>query len=203
MGFFDKIKKNLNHGDIKVHLEAANPIRLSDAELPVRIVVLSTSEQPVQINGLNVRFYYDQTSNDDTSHVQNDVLNIQAPDASFNLQPAESRTFDILLPLHAEKVAEMAGANAAISLFAKAIDVGSTMSQLVNGANRQRCSRYGGGGRVSQHRRWRSAGRNGRGRARRARQQANGVWPDLLIKPVRLGLVDRRPPQHSQRALRP
>ena len=136
MGFFDTIKKNLNHGGIKVHLEAVNHIRLSDIDLPVQVVIVSTSDQLVQINGLSVRLYYDEVSKDNTSHMQNDVINIQAPEASFSLQPAETRTFDMRLPLNAEKVAQAAGANAAISLIAKAVDVGSSLSQMMNDANR-------------------------------------------------------------------
>jgi hypothetical protein len=61
MGFFSKIKENLNHGGVKVRLDAPASIAMQDGQVPVTITVVAGSS-PARINGVKIEIVAESRS---------------------------------------------------------------------------------------------------------------------------------------------
>jgi len=113
MGFFGKIKQNLEHGGIKVTLKAAQSVSRQDHTLPVTISISNSPEAARTINrvtaevqatenasgmsmALNNAVQVRNTTNDSEMYSMQTITVAQAISAeTFVLQPNESKTITL------------------------------------------------------------------------------------------------------------
>ncbi len=138
MGFFSSLKKNLNHGGVKLELTGPGTISLQDASAALQVTVNNTSEQPVTINSMRLSLQFEERNKDvnNTSTLSDrrnaEVSALELP-GLFVLQPNESKLVNMILPISAVAAVNSAGdESAATGFMAKAIDVATAMNQFTD-----------------------------------------------------------------------
>lgn len=135
MGFFSKIKENFKKGGVKIAMEAPDTVRTDDEELALTLTIAATDTART-IN--EVRVVLDRSredSTDDSRHPERDtVFDYLVPNSAFTLNPQESRTMAISVPLTASKalggaIAEDPAAQAAAAIIDKVSSVANAMDQ--------------------------------------------------------------------------
>lgn len=102
MGFFGKIKQNLQHGGVKVQLQAADTVSLQAASLPVTVIV-SATDQPAQVNSvkaaITVQSFAKSPSSGkfgSTPDIGTSTVAAQAEtNEPFSLSPGQSKTVQL------------------------------------------------------------------------------------------------------------
>lgn len=108
MSFFSSIKENLEHGGVKLEMQAPASVSMNDADLPVRIS-LTGGESTMQINKVEVDLYaqpHNQNFNMGGNMNNNEV---QAPrivahaenDQAFSLQPGQTQQLQLNIVMNA------------------------------------------------------------------------------------------------------
>jgi len=95
MGFFGKIKQNLNHGGVKVYLQAPTTITSSQTEIPVKITL--EAAQQCQVDSLEVsleRRFANAGSNNSPPPAPV-VMGIAKQAGPFTLLPGQNQSFDL------------------------------------------------------------------------------------------------------------
>lgn len=112
MGFFSKIKENLQKGGVKVKLDSPGHFSANDQSLQIRIT-LTNSDTARTING--VRLLLEKEINDDKSSstsVRREVVSsYNVPSSVFVLQSHEVKSFDITFPISTQASLQSTGNN--------------------------------------------------------------------------------------------
>ena len=106
MSIFSKIKNNINHGGVKIDIQAPASVSMQDQSLPVQIT-LTNGEQlqtikrvyaEIQATSRNTSFNNDTASQTaPTMHVTAHAENVE----QFVLQPGETKVIDIAIIMNA------------------------------------------------------------------------------------------------------
>jgi sporulation-control protein spo0M len=133
MGFFSKLKQNVNHGGVKVSVEAPNTVNLKDVSFEVRVTI-SSSDSTQTIKGIRVALQ-EQTEAGDSGPPMRDITSIENTEP-FVLQPGESKTITVQVPLNAGKnieqvlAAEHPGLAQAANMLGKAEDLANFKNNM-------------------------------------------------------------------------
>ncbi len=111
MGFFDKIKQSLNIGGVHVQLQAPDNIDLNDPSVACSVTVTTKSTQTVKSIkvGLYVQEYDSGTAatqfenNAADRHGVSQDISVVTVSEMFTIQPSETKSFDVVIPLHTEQ----------------------------------------------------------------------------------------------------
>jgi hypothetical protein len=107
MGFFSKIKDNLQHGGVKVHVTAPATAHRSDPSLSMQVTLTNNSE-PRVIKSVHIALVSSAPiangANVSTNTNSREVVAQQSFTQEINLAADEVRTLEISLPLGAQDV---------------------------------------------------------------------------------------------------
>lgn len=133
MGFFAKIKENLTKGGVKISLDSPGSARLSDPFVPLTINVTNgETARDIKVIGVKLEKKWIEKHGDHTSHKRDDVVTYQIPESSFTLQPNETKSFAVTLPLSASEAFSQSGQDneaieTAAGVFDKVVSVANAM----------------------------------------------------------------------------
>jgi uncharacterized membrane protein len=140
MGFFGKIKENMNHGGVKVELQAPASVSETDATLPVTVNVTAT-DKPENIKSVKVQIIR-QSHNQSFSTgninqgMQNQEFTVaQAEDVQpFSISPGETKTVQLSITMNAgtalgAQLPEGSGMSAVAGALEKLQEVSEVMNQ--------------------------------------------------------------------------
>ena len=96
MGFFDKIKENINHGGVTVSVSTSYVSSIG-SDIPVTVSITSTDQRVV--NGLNVRLIKRKVVQDnvDTTRTEEEVVDTNNSHGQFSVAPNQTQTINISL----------------------------------------------------------------------------------------------------------
>lgn len=106
MGFFSKIKQNLNHGGVSISMQAPAIVSTTDATIPVAVTV-TAGESPQIIKSItaevmvtvNDRDFQQRNASENVAHRETYAENTE----EFTLQPGESKIAQLQIPMPAHE----------------------------------------------------------------------------------------------------
>lgn len=109
MGFFGKIKDNLNHGGVDITLQAPASASMQDASLPVTITVTNTSGQQHIIKSIKAEVvatsqnqnFGDPNNPSNSTQVTNNVVARADYAQQFPIMPAETKSVQVNIVMNA------------------------------------------------------------------------------------------------------
>lgn len=134
MGFFSKIKENLQKGGVKISMQAPDSIGKDDETLPVSLTI-SAGETPRSILGIKIELvrHWSEKNGDDWDSGTDTVFSFLVPDSTFELRTNETKSLSAVVPLTASKAAESAeGASPMLETAAKVVDSINKAAALTN-----------------------------------------------------------------------
>ncbi len=151
MGFFSNIKKNLNHGGVKVSIQGPNPVRLQDPTANLQVHIENTGDTPATINTVRVTLEYDERSTN-PEQVSTNRMNVSVAayemKEPFVLQAKEVKQQTIVLPLTVQSAMNAAADSGVLSteaaqtvqgaagILGKAMDVAQMYGQMTTDKQR-------------------------------------------------------------------
>ncbi len=117
MGFFGKIKDNLNHGGIKLDLQAASSVSMQDAAFPVVVTLTSTSPEQHSVKRVSAEIiatnrqqsYNQPVANGSGSSMPQTLAQTVARaenNEPFIIMPGETKTLQFNIVMNAGAAAE-------------------------------------------------------------------------------------------------
>lgn len=142
MGFFGKIKQNLNRGGIKVNLQAPASASMQEANLPVTVSITNAGEQQT-INSVKVEIIAtsrNQSFGTPDPNSNNQVVNQTVARADnteqFVIMPGETKTVQISLVMNAGAAAQsQLPEGSSMAQVAGALQKLQTVSEAMSGDN--------------------------------------------------------------------
>ncbi|CAN5411313.1 hypothetical protein BH09PAT4_BH09PAT4_01810 [soil metagenome] len=127
MGFFSKIKQNLQHGGVDISLQAPASISMQDAVMPVVVTVVA-KDTVSTINKVRVEVYRQSNNRSFGSTQQasptSDSIALSENTEVFTLNPGESKSIQLSIVMNEAKT------------FADALPEGSAMAQVAGAFQR-------------------------------------------------------------------
>lgn len=130
MGFFSSIKKNLNHGGVKVSLDAPGSASTMDASLIASVTVTATDAVAVTKITVKLQAHYEQRGANNEVIPETRVISETQLNDGFQLAAGESKQFSVELPLN-----NGGGVGAALGVdgaAGKALNVASKLAGAFN-----------------------------------------------------------------------
>lgn len=142
MGFFSKLKQNLNHGGVKVRVDAPATVSLVDTAFDVKVTISNNGDTPQTIKQLMVGVKEDRMTQDNfgdptarnmPSGPSTRDLETITNNETFVLNANETRTVTVKLPLKAAEILqEVAGNNSALNAAADILGKVETVAAAMN-----------------------------------------------------------------------
>lgn len=145
MGFFSKLKQNLNHGGIKVRVDAPAMVKLTGESFDATVTIKNEGSEAQNIKSVTVslvedRFEQDMSGNPTAqsslpSNDQRAIRNLAsvANQEAFTLEPGQEKALTVTLPIKAaEIINEVAGDNAGLKAVASALGKLETVAAAMN-----------------------------------------------------------------------
>ncbi len=121
MGFFDKLKKNLGVGGVKLQLQIPPNVVAKDSQIVGQVLV--TSESPLTVNKITIKFIQTDTHREaDANGIhKTEINNVGQVDLTevFQVGPGQQKIIDFILPFQLRSTAtsqllEMGGVAASL-----------------------------------------------------------------------------------------
>jgi hypothetical protein len=141
MGFFSKIKTNLNHGGVKIDLQAPASVSMQDAQLPVTITITNTDSEQRMVKRVSAeifassqnRAFNQPGSVNNTNQVVRESVARADNTEQFVIMPGETKTVQLNIVMNAGAVAgAQLPENSAMAQVAGALQKLQSVSEALN-----------------------------------------------------------------------
>ncbi len=139
MGFFGKLKQNFTHGGIKLQLAAPATVSENDVSFQAAVTVLNQGEAVQTVGPIVVSLIEDRSETDafqatDTQQNQGnrEMASATSPEL-FELQPGETKSIDVTVPINIGKFAEkILPQNSGLAAVANILGKVESVSEALN-----------------------------------------------------------------------
>jgi hypothetical protein len=143
MGFFSKLKQDLSHGGIKLNVQAPATVQEQDASFNAEITIAGSGEAAQTINHIKVSLKEDHTEHNNFQTGQQNNTMPNGPvlkelssaiySESFAINPGETKTITVAVPLNVGKLASQAlPQNGALAAAAGVLGKLETVADAMN-----------------------------------------------------------------------